>query len=79
MNMERKEKTGFLSVRFLFRDPDVSILKGQRGTGGFSQNASRLKSNILNTFWVITPTLLFPVDGDENFILIKKRVHFISN
>ena len=26
-----------------------------------------------------SPTLLFPVEGDENLILIKKRVHFISN
>ena len=82
--MERKEKRGFLSFRFLFRDPDFHTQRTAKDRGLFPRC---LKSNIINTFnfdlWptIITPTLLLLIveAGDENYILIKKRVYFISN
>ena len=45
--MERKEKRGFLSFRFLFRDPDFHTQRTAKDRGLFPRC---LKSNIINTF-----------------------------
>ena len=81
--MERKEKRGFLSFRFLFRDPEFPYSKDSEGQGAFPKMPEEQYNQYFFDLWptIITPTLLFLIveAGDENYILIKKRVYFISN
>ena len=54
--MERKEKRGFLSFRFLFRDADFHTQRTAKDRGLFPRC---LKSNIINTFSIFDLQSLF--------------------